>query len=405
MSNRRHYSPSRRRRGMIMVLVIWIVLVLTVIAYSLSYEIRISMKMTTQAQRRLKAQGLARAGLAHAVMDLRNDKLMGLADNGRMNDTLGDVWAHSEGRTDDKIDVKYGGGTYSVLIIDEDRKLNLNTLQPNAVPVLRYMLEKIGGMKPEYSERVAYAVIDFKDADLVPMGGQGGNEVDYYTDWGHKTFSSQLPADWVFRPKNDNFMKLSELLDIPGITPEILDGDPEKIPTDIFERVLSKRRREETGPLSDYLTVNSGGQINVNTCPVKLLEAVLAGITQNKENARWAEKIDRARHEALRKKTSEGFGINDLSQLVQAGIPSNVVDALRQLMGTGSSVFSIYSRGDYNGVQSTVQAMVWVNPEPYSIDPTENLDRKRDRQASPILQGQPNLVVDPAVRVISMSEF
>jgi type II secretory pathway component PulK len=149
------------------------------------------------------------------------------------------VWA----ATEDKTDVKYGGGTYSVMIIDEERKLNLNALPPNAAGVLQYLFENVGKMKKEAAEITANAVLDYRDPDLLPLGGQGNNEIDYYTEMARKIMGRNLPPDWVFRPKNDYFINLSELLEIPGITPETLNGKADQAPSDPFERAAQKRRK------------------------------------------------------------------------------------------------------------------------------------------------------------------
>lgn len=396
-----------------MVLVIWIILVLTVVAYSLSYEMRISLKMTSQAQKRLKAQGLARAGLAHAVRDLRNDRILAIVDSGRGTDTLEDVWA----TTKDKLDVKFGGGTYSVLVTDEERKLNVNLLQPNSSGVLAYLLENVEGLSKEAAELAANAVIDYKDPDMVPTGGKGSSESDFYTEAARKTMRRNLPVDWVFRPKNDNMLTLSELLDIPGITPDELDGDPKKEITDPFEKALLKK--DATKALSNYLTVNSIGRVNINTCPIKLLEAILAGGTKNKTNVKWAVKIDQIRQSALRKRSTEGagFGINNMQQLVQGGIPAEVVTAMEQAVPIGwdSKFFSIIARGEYggdktgkddnSGVRATIQAMVELNLQPYSFDPNSRAEYQRDERARAKLISQPNVVLDPEVYVKYMSEF
>ena len=328
---------------MVMVLVIWIVLVLTVIAYSLAYEMRISIKMTGQGQKRLKAQGLARAGLARAVMDLRNDRLLALADNSNNNDTLGDVWAKPEGKTD----VPYGGGFYNVLIVDEERKLNVNALMPNSAVVLQYLLEEVGGMKKEVAEVAANAIIDYKDPDSIPIGGKGANEIEYYTDWAQKIMRRNIERNWVFRPKNDMLLTLSEMLDIPGITPEILYGNPEGMPEDPFEKTLLKKRTESKA-LIDYLTANSAGQLNLNTCPVKLLEAVLYGATKDKTAVKWADKIDKARQDFFRKKSTDGgVGLNGMQALIQEGIPAEIVGAMEKAIpiGFNSTFFTITSRG------------------------------------------------------------
>lgn len=397
------YLPSPGRRGTVLVLVIWIILVLTVIAYSLTYEMRISMKMTAQGQKRLKAQGLARAGLAHAVMDLRNDRLLALADSGRNNDTLEDVWAQSK----DKLDVKYGEGTYSVLILDEDRKLNINAIQPTAIGVLTYLLEKVGGIKrKEDCNIAASAIFDYRDMDLIPMTSKGSDEVEYYTEYARKSMRRAVAPDWSFRPRNDNFLTVSELLSIPGITGEVLYNTGKDEETDPFERAASRKKKDEYS-LSDLLTANSIGQVNINTCPVVLLRAILVGTTSDRTAEKWADKIDKIRLAYLKKRTSDGLGLNNQQQLVQEGIPAAIVASVEKSvpLGTSSRIFTILARGECGGVRATIQAMVDVAIEPYSTDQLERRDRKRDPRAAALLGNQPNMVLDPAVRVISISEF
>lgn len=397
--------PARGRQGAIMVLVIWVILILSVVAYSLAYEMRISLKMTSQGIKRIKAQGLARVGLARGVMDLRNDRLITMADAGRNNDTLEDIWAESK----DKIDVKHGGGTYSVVVVDEDRKLNLNVLQVNNLGVLGYLLQEVAGMDDKTANLVGGAIADFKDPDLIPIGSSGGDgdEIQTYTALAHQVLGNKIASDWVFRPKNDDFMTLGEMLDIPGITSELLYGDQTDPANDPFTQAEGKRK-EHSLALADYITVESAGGININTCSEKLLEALLVGTSHNKMDAKWADKIVRARQNAMRKRGAEGYGINNLNQLIQEGVPADKITALAQafpMLGTVSTVFSITARGEYDGVRATVKAIVWVDPQPYNLDQLDKHERKRDPRAAGELNNQPNMIIDPEVRVRSIIEY
>lgn len=399
--------PAHGRQGTIMVLVIWVVLILSVIAYSLAYEMRISLKMTGQGIKRIKAQGLARVGLARAVTDLRNDRLITMADSGRNNDTLDDIWAN----TKEKIDVKHGGGTYSVVTVDEDRKLNLNALQVANLGIMNYLLESVSGMDEKLANGVSAAIVDFKDPDLIPILGGDGDEIQYFTWWGHQNFARVLAPDWVFRPKNDNFMTLGEVLDIPGITSEILFGDPTDPANDPFDKA-HERRKEDSKALADYVTVYSalsgGGQLNLNTCPEKLLEAILVGSTHNKMDVKWAEKIVRARQNLMRKRGPEGYGLTNLNQLIQEGVPADKITAIAQvfpLISFSSVIFTITARGEYDGVRATIKAVVSVDPQPYSLDQMDKRERRRDPRASGELNNQVNLVIDPEVHVIQITEF
>lgn len=402
MNTRPLHIPSRARRGTVMILVIWIVLVLTVVAYSLSYEMRIAMKMTAQGTKRIKAQALARMGLARAVVDLRNDRLIGMANPARGNDTLEDVWAV----TKDKIDVKEGGGFYSVVTVDEERKLNVNTVMPQNVDSLVYLFQEVGGLKDDAASLAANAVIDFKDQDLMPMGGKGDDEIAFYTDQAQRQMRKSLGSDWAFRPKNDLFLTMGELMNIPGITGEVLYGDSTKDEVDPLERAAEKKR-QDSNALADYITVHGAGAVNINTAPVKVLEALLFGATRNRQNIKWGKEIEKVRQSLMRKKKGDSFGISNMGQLPAEGIPGDIVHALEGLqVGVGpSTMFTITSRGEYDGVRVTVKALVMVQPESYTIDPSVRIDRKRDPKAQGTISQQPDMVVDPAVRVINMSEF
>ncbi|HMX63479.1 MAG TPA: hypothetical protein PKD58_10465, partial [Candidatus Sumerlaeota bacterium] len=60
---------------MILVLVLWIVVILSLMAYSMLYQVSSEMSITSARKKQLQAEALARAGIAKAVVDLRNDLL------------------------------------------------------------------------------------------------------------------------------------------------------------------------------------------------------------------------------------------------------------------------------------------------------------------------------------------
>jgi len=76
MKNRRTYPQSRARRGVIIILTLWLVTVLALIAYSLAYEMRSEGRLTKLKKDQLLAYQLAKAGVAKAICDLKNDMLM-----------------------------------------------------------------------------------------------------------------------------------------------------------------------------------------------------------------------------------------------------------------------------------------------------------------------------------------
>src|SRR5687768_15953900 len=131
------FVRSCPRRGAIMVLSLWLIIVLMVMAYSLAYEMRLGMKLNVGAQRRLKALGLARLGVARAVADLRNDRLTAFNNPTNYNDTLSDIWVRDE---EDHLDVELDPGKYSFIVRDENRKMDLNMLRPQGAGALAFLL-------------------------------------------------------------------------------------------------------------------------------------------------------------------------------------------------------------------------------------------------------------------------
>lgn len=388
---------SHCRRGMMLVVVVWIVLILTVIAYSLAYEVRIGLKMTVQNQKRLRAQGLAKTGLAKAVMDLRNDRLIAMADRSKGSDTPQDVWAKDE----DKTEIKYAGGTYTVRIIDEERKLNVNNIQVNSIRAMQSLLEEMCGIKGDDGQEIAQALVDFKDPDTKTCGQKAGDEIEYYTDWGLKKYGKTLPEGWIFRPKNDNLISIDELLEVPGITREMLYGNPEKVSQDPLDRLESKK---ESTALADYLTVSSSGVLNLETCSLPVLEAALAGATGGNIDVKpMAAQIDKVRGD--RSKIKKGEYQDLITQLKNAGIDLTMMNSSFPV-GVASTYFTIIVRGEYEGVRVTQQALVQVSLEPYNLNPDDKTKtRKRDHKAIGSLKNQPYLIIDPAVRVVHFSEL
>ena len=433
MRLKRTISPFRRRRATILILTVWLIVVLSVMAYSLAYEVRLGLKSTGLNNRRLHAQALARAGLAKAVLDLKNDRLIRQAKNGLGNDTLDNIWA----QTDDKTDVEMGdGGTYSVRIVDEDRKLNLNAIQGPAIPALAYLFETVGGVKAEKAQTMAEAVADFRDPDTLVSSGVGGDEAEYYTEWGLKNFGRDLAPGWTFRPKNDDLLSLDELLEIPGVTSEMLHGDGKSALLDPIERIDSEK---ESGALADYLTVSSGlpasaaggmpgmpgmpGQaaataqigININTCSQPVIEAMINAASTGAGGGGsglegMAKKILDLREGHKIIKSDEGnSGITNPQQISEAGLPPDVTSKMIQMFALNVSSFSftITSRGEYQGVHKTIQANVYVIlPPPFNLDPTKSdRHRRRDQRARGILKNQPNMIIDPEIHVRRIMEL
>ncbi|MCA9426447.1 MAG: hypothetical protein KC994_15310, partial [Candidatus Omnitrophica bacterium] len=63
------------QRGMILLIVMWVLLILTVIAWTYARQSQMELKMTGFQTDSVRAYYLARAGVARAMVYLREDKL------------------------------------------------------------------------------------------------------------------------------------------------------------------------------------------------------------------------------------------------------------------------------------------------------------------------------------------
>ncbi|MCD6386055.1 general secretion pathway protein GspK, partial [Candidatus Sumerlaeota bacterium] len=194
-------SSRSREKGVILLVTLWIAVVLAIIAYSLSYQVRLEMKLTKQFRQSAQARALAQAGIAKAVADLKNDLIIDTSEGGYRFDAEGDVWANPN----DKMDIEYGPGKYSVLIIDKDSLININTAR---FQVLKELLLTLG-VEEDKVEDIAYAIIDWRDPDDRPAGGKGEKENTYYSSLIKDTEENEFLDDEskiVYRCKNEPFL-------------------------------------------------------------------------------------------------------------------------------------------------------------------------------------------------------
>ena len=180
--------PARQRagfrRGSILIVTLWLVAVLTVLALAISRHLSIELRLVRRQLDLAKAQALAEGGIRYGVVLLKREQE--LEQGGPVADWLTDDWAQDkplEGLSPES----GGAGTGSVMvkIQDEERRLSLNTAQPQHLVAL-------GLPAP-----VAQAIVDYWD-------GPDPAEED----------PSATPP---YRPKNAPFHSLQELWLIPAV--------------------------------------------------------------------------------------------------------------------------------------------------------------------------------------------
>jgi type II secretory pathway component PulK len=119
-------------------------------------------------------------------------------------------------------------------VVDEERKLNLNTVQPL---VLQRLIEIVAGLKPEDAKRLAESILDWRQWGESQAAGFFSDE--YYANLEHP-----------YKKKDADYEVLDELLLVKGMT------------RDIYERLLP------------YVTVYGDGKVNINTASGPVLYAL-----------------------------------------------------------------------------------------------------------------------------------
>ncbi|MBL7170988.1 MAG: general secretion pathway protein GspK [Candidatus Omnitrophica bacterium] len=119
------------QRGTILMVTLWILAILMLLTVSLAYRARMEIRLASASSKRIRAQGMAREGIARVSRILKDDK--------NAYDALNEEWALS-----------HGEDTITYTILDEERKININTASGD-------LIAAIPGM-----EDIASSIIDNK---------------------------------------------------------------------------------------------------------------------------------------------------------------------------------------------------------------------------------------------------
>jgi len=311
MKNEPNNYLSLSRKGIALILVLWVLAILMVLVLSFSLMARTEIYSTLSFKEGMEKKFIAEAGIERGIMELfyRN-----LYKNLTPVPEGMEAW-----KTDGtSYDGQSGDGHYTVSIMDESGKVDINTVSD---VVLKNLLIN-AGVKEEDVDTVVDSVMDWKDPD--DLHRLNGAESDYYMS---------LPNP--YKAKNANFDTLEELVLVKGMTPEILYGDGKK------------------KGIIELLTVNSKmNRINVNAAPKEVLMAI-PGISPE-----IADMIIEFR------KTKE------IANLQEIGIPVEAISALAPYIGTGSSgIFTIEAagyKGDKKGEYAVRATVALVGDNKYS---------------------------------------
>lgn len=204
-------------------------MILSLFSLGFASRVRMGIDIAGRVKNNIKSVCLAQAAVLKIVSLLKNDPLQ--------YDALTDIWNDNE---EELKGIQLGEGYFSIAysqyrdnagiiihgLIDEERKININTASKDVLQAL-----------PGIDESIAASIIDWRDADdgMLPHGAE-------------RSYYANLPEPYLC--KNALFETLDELLLVKGITPDVLDA------------------------VESNLTVHGDGKININTCSREILEAL-----------------------------------------------------------------------------------------------------------------------------------
>ncbi|MFH1563630.1 MAG: type II secretion system protein GspK [Nitrospirota bacterium] len=201
-------KKNNSQRGMALLMTLWLVIILAVMVFELVNLVRVESNVVINFKEDAQSYFLAEAGIIQGINSL-------LDDESKDYDSLEDVWAQ-------EISQELETGSFTVKIVDEQRKININEID---TAVLKEFLKL---WTPLNSDELTESINDFKDANLKKWDGglEEGNN------------------------KNLLFDTIEELQLVPGI----VEGN-------LFYK------------LKDYITVT--GKINLNIVDNKTLATLM----------------------------------------------------------------------------------------------------------------------------------
>ncbi len=257
------------QKGMALVIVMILVMALAVIVGVFAHAIKVETKLTANTRAESDLEWLGRSGVEVARWVLAEQKRL---PGQNQVDALNQFWAGGPGPTNlldnpfegwslDRIEL--GPGWFSLRIIDQERKMNINALADPRNPANALLMERAlnyAGADATDSSSILNALRDWVDRDHNPSTGSsmGGAESEFY-----------LSLDPPYIAKDGPIDDITELLKVRGITPEIFWGASG-----------GSSGNGDAGDgngrgLVDLFCALSSQQVNVNTASADVLAVVL----------------------------------------------------------------------------------------------------------------------------------
>jgi general secretion pathway protein K len=261
--------------GIALIIVLLVIVVLGLLAAGFAYSMKVETKLARNANHDAELEWLGRSGIELARYVLAQE---GTGPWGQY-DSLMHKWAGGPGDSNSVASAiplenyQLGSGSFSVKIVDLDRKLNINVAATDE-NILKHALSLIG---VEGAERdgIAGAIMDWCDRDdSTHVGGAESNDYETNPNPGYPPYTC----------KNGPIDDLTELLLIKGVTPAMYWGSGGGHAPLPRRRISGNQSPFEEVTYAvgmvDIFTPLSSRQININTASASTLQ-IFPGIDEN----------------------------------------------------------------------------------------------------------------------------
>lgn len=203
-NSEKRYRFVKSDKGIILIIVLWVLFFLSVVVLTLGFKNRINIRLRSLNNEDVRAFYLAKEGVNRIILKLAAD------DAGF--DSLGDDWSK-------ELVLEKDYGVLSVEVIDEDRFLNVNLMNKEALYAVMGVCE---GLRKEdieviYKNRPFNVPVEIKDISMIEE-----DKFDIITNSG-KVELHKLLTTFSDGKLNINTVSEEVLLMIPGLSRRVVE--------------------------------------------------------------------------------------------------------------------------------------------------------------------------------------
>ena len=343
-------NRTPKTSGIALIVAMLAIATLSLMAVQFAFLMKIETRLAMNADSEQQMLWLGRAGVETARWVLAEEMRAGYQGY----DSLNQIWAGgpgSGGETNSDLagfsmnNIAMGPGEYSIKIIDMERKMNINSVNP----MLIQQALTVMGVNADSINVVADSIEDWVQAGDSPR--PAGAKSEYYQGLTPPYYAKEAPMD-----------DLSELLLVKGVTPEMYWGGSAGDHTPAaFQHKLGFGTSPGEAPnypfgLKDVFTPISAGRININTADINVLQ-IIPGVDANVA----ADIIKQRSGPDGVDGTEDDIPYRNVGQLLAAGINPQIAGQLQQVCDVRSRTFEVHVTAKIGNTQKEYVAVLLRN--------------------------------------------